>query len=82
MYIDQEIVEELNLLMRFSRSSSLGSLDIPENGSPAIRSAAQRLFQKGIITQSDGGSLTESGLQAAEYATRLGNLLAPNLEPI
>ena len=82
MVIDQEVVDELKLLMRFSRSSALGSLDIPEAGDPDIKNAAQRLFLKGIITRNDGGSLTERGLQAAEYANQLGNLLDPDLEPI
>ena len=82
MTIDQEIVDELNLLMRFSRSSALDSLDIPKTGDPAVKNAAQRLFHKGIITRSDGGKLTDRGLQAAEYANQLENLLAPDLEPI
>ena len=82
MHIDQDIVDELNLLERFSRSSALGELDIPQEGDSVVKGAAQRLFQKGIISRHDGGVLTENGLQAAEYANQLGNLLAPDLEPI
>ena len=82
MYLDQETVDELNLLMRFSRSSALDSLDISEASDIAVNSAAQRLFQKGIITRSDGGKLTEHGLLAADYANQLIDILAANLEPI
>ncbi|MFT5658384.1 MAG: hypothetical protein ACI9KN_001663 [Gammaproteobacteria bacterium] len=82
MNINQEIVDELNLLLRFSRSSALDSLEIRADGDPAVVSAAQRLFHKRIITRSDGGNLTENGLQAVEYVEQLGNLLAPDLEPI
>ena len=82
MYIDQDIVDELNLLTRFSRSSALDSFDIPEDAKSSVKSAAHRLFQKGIITRKDGGYLTERGSQAAECVNQLESYLGPDLEPI
>jgi len=40
------------------------------------------MFAKGLITESDGGQLTDSGRQAIEHMERLLNLLDPPLEPI
>ena len=37
--------------------------------------AAERLFEKGIITQIDGGYLTNLGIEAAEHAHALINIL-------
>ena len=44
--------------------------------------AAERMHQKGLITQPDGGALTDSGREAVEHMERLFNLLDPPLEPI
>lgn len=82
MYMDQEMVDEINLLMRFSRSSALDNFDIPEASDISVKKAAERLFHKGIITRKNGGKLTGRGLNAAEYAAQLGDLLGENLEPI
>jgi Mn-dependent DtxR family transcriptional regulator len=47
-----------------------------------VSAAAERLVQKGILSQTGDAQLTESGVEAAEHMNRLFNLLSPPLEPI
>ena len=83
MQIDSEIIEELNLLMRYRMTSTpAGGIEIGQAADAATVAAAQRLFQKGIIERTDGGALTDSGRQAADHMTHLFNRLSPPLEPI
>lgn len=83
MHLDSELIEELNLLMRYRMTSTQGGgIEIGQAAEPAVVAAAKRLFEKGIIEQADGGVLTDSGRQAVEHLTRLLNQLSPPLEPI
>lgn len=83
MHLDSELIEELNLLMRYRMTSTPGGgIEIGQAAEPAVVAAAKRLFEKGIIEKADGGVLTDSGRQAVEHLTRLLNQLSPPLEPI
>ena len=82
MHIDPELIEELSLLKRFSLNSTAEGISIPATGDPAVVAAAERLFEKGITSGSDGGHLTDSGREAVEHMNRLFNQLSPPLEPI
>ena len=44
--------------------------------------ATQRLFNKGLVTQIDGGYLTDLGQAAAEHAQSLIQILAPHNQRI
>ena len=79
MHIPPEIIDDMNLLRRFSLGG-LGSMDFQDNPDPAISDAAERLRQKGLIDTDN--RLTDSGREAVEHLTRLFNLLDPPLEPI
>jgi len=81
MHIEPELIEELTLLRRFSMGGPV-AMDVHDNPDPAIVAAAERLHEKGLITQADGGALTDSGREAVEHMDRLFNLLDPPLEPI
>ncbi|MDH3762856.1 MAG: TIGR02647 family protein [Gammaproteobacteria bacterium] len=81
MHIDPELIDELNLLRRFSRGGPV-AMDVHDNPDPAIVAAAVRMHEKGLITEPDGGQLTDSGREAVEHLDRLFNLLDPPLEPI
>jgi uncharacterized protein (TIGR02647 family) len=80
MQLDPELIEELSLLRRMSQDSSLDVISLQSSADQAVSSAAGRLVQKGILSDSD--QLTESGVEAAEHMNRLFNLLSPPLEPI
>ena len=81
MHIDHELVEELNLLRRFSKGGPV-AMDVPASSDPAVIAAAARMFEKKLITSAQGGKLTESGQEAIDHLERLFNLLDPPLEPI
>jgi uncharacterized protein (TIGR02647 family) len=80
MQLDPELIEELSLLRRVSQDLSLDVISLQSSADPSVSSAAGRLVQKGILSESD--QLTESGVEAAEHMNRLFNLLSPPLEPI
>ena len=82
MHLDPELIDELSLLKRFGLNSTAEGISIAATGDPAVVAAAERLFEKGIISDSDGGHLTDSGREAVEHMNRLFNQLSPPLEPI
>lgn len=63
-----DIVDEMNLLVKFPMHSDMEGVKVHSNANPTLVSAAQRLYAKGLVTQMDGGYLTHSGHQAAESA--------------
>lgn len=81
MHIDSEVIDELNLLRRFSMGGPV-AMDVQDNPDPAVIAAAARMFAKGLITAADGGQLSDTGHEAVEHMERLLNLLDPPLEPI
>ena len=70
-----EIIEELSLLARFNLDSTQEGLKIHSNAEAQVIAATQSLFDKGLITQADGGYLTTLGLSAAEHAQALLQVL-------
>ncbi len=81
MHLDPELIDELNLLRRFSMGGPV-AMDVHDNPDPAVTAAAGRMFAKGLITSADGGQLSETGREAVEHMERLLNLLDLPLEPI
>lgn len=71
----QDIVEELNILVRYNLSTMQEGIKVHKTAAPATIAATQRLYNKGLVTQEDGGYLTTLGHEAAEQAQMLLNLL-------
>ncbi|TEW55991.1 TIGR02647 family protein [Psychromonas sp. RZ22] len=59
--------EEIKLLAKFPEKSQLEGLKIHKEAAPSVIQAAQSLFDKGLISQRDGGYLTDSGLETASH---------------
>ncbi|ARN75064.1 TIGR02647 family protein [Oceanicoccus sagamiensis] len=70
-----DIVEELNILARFNLDTTQAGIKVHANAAPEAISATQRLFDKGLISQSDGGYLTHRGIEAAEHAQNLMGIM-------
>lgn len=68
-------VAELDLLLLFDLTSNQEGLKIHKSADPGVIAAATRLFEKGFITQADGGYLTTLGNEAAEQAQSLFTML-------
>ncbi len=75
MAIRPEFIEELKLLYLFNMDSIQEGIKIHHEAGAEKITAAERLFEKGIITQVDGGYLTNLGIEAAEHAHALINIL-------
>ena len=70
-----ENLAELNVLMLYDLSTNLEGIKIHKTAEPSVIAAAHSLFEKGIITQADGGYLTSLGREAAEHAQSLFTML-------
>lgn len=78
MSFTPELVAELEVLALFDLESTLEGLKIHQTAGPARVAAVQRLFEKKLIDQPDGGYLTSLGRDAAEHVK--GLLLILNVE--
>ena len=73
----QDHLNELNLLALFDPVSSLEGLKVHQHSAdPAMVAAAERLYQKGLITQKDGGYLTPLGSETAEHVQKVLTVLS------
>ncbi len=78
MIYTTELLAELNILVRYNLSTTLEGIKVHKHSAaPEVVAATERLFHKGLITQLDGGYLTTMGLEAAQQAQLLLNLLNP-----
>lgn len=68
MPLTPDLVNELNLLVKFPMHSDMEGIKVHHDADTDMISAAQRLYDKGLVTQPDGGYLTHSGHQALEHA--------------
>ena len=72
-----ELIEEINLLALYNISSTQEGIKVHKTAGAAAVAAAQRLYDKGLITQADGGYLTNLGIEAAEHVQSLLTILSP-----
>ncbi len=76
MAVDNQLLEEIKVLSLFPTDSLQEGLKIHSNASDEAINAAQRLFSKGIISQEDGGYLTDLGVELANHTHHLLSALA------
>lgn len=68
---------ELNLLTQFPMTSHQAGLKVHSHeADPALVAAAQRLYEKGLTSQKDGGYLTPLGSEALELTQKLAGILS------
>lgn len=73
----QDIVEELNILVRYNLTTTQEGIKVHKTAVPEVINATQRLYEKGLISQKDGGYLTNLGHEVAEQAQAILNILKP-----
>jgi uncharacterized protein (TIGR02647 family) len=74
----QDLVDEINILVHYDLSTTQAGIKVHKStAAPEIIAATQRLFNKGLVSQEDGGYLTSLGHEAAEQAHALLRLLNP-----
>ncbi len=77
MSLPVETLDELQLLALYDPASSRAGLKVhSHSASPAMVAAAERLHAKRLVTQPDGGYLTELGRDAAEHLREVLDILA------
>ena len=75
MSYSPELIAELEVLMLFDLSSTQEGIKVHKSAEPEIIAAAERLHEKGFLTQADGGYLTSLGTEAAEHTQNIHTLL-------
>lgn len=77
MHFSKEQIAEIEILICYNLESIHQGIKVHSNADKVKIAAVQRLFEKGLVTQADGGYLTDLGINAAEHAQSLILLLAP-----
>ncbi len=75
MNFNKDLTDELNLLTQFNLANEQDGIKIHHEAATELRTAAQKLHGKGLITQEDGGYLTDLGRKAAEHTQALSFIL-------
>ena len=75
MSLTPDLIEELEILNLFNLNSTQEGIKVHQTAHPKMIAAAQRLFDKGIISRADGGYLTDRGVETAEHVQILVNML-------
>ncbi|MFZ2313266.1 MAG: TIGR02647 family protein [Methylobacter sp.] len=73
----QDIVDELNILVRYNLTTTLEGIKVHKTATPETIAATRRLFEKGLLSQEDGGYLTNLGRETAEQAQAVMDILSP-----
>lgn len=77
MPFSQDQLSELNLLSLFASSSTQEGIKVHQHSAdPTTVAAAQRLHEKGLVTQPDGGYLTPLGSEITEYVHKVLSVLS------
>ncbi|MCP5207326.1 MAG: TIGR02647 family protein [Hahellaceae bacterium] len=75
MPFSKELVDEINVLIKFNLHTSQEGIKVHKTAAEDTISATKRLFEKGLVTQDDGGYLTFAGRETAEHAQALHDML-------
>lgn len=67
MNLSKELIDEIDLLMKFDLGSARIGLKVHSNADPKVIAAAKRLYSKDLVEHEDGGFLTTLGHEAAEH---------------
>lgn len=79
MVFSADMIDELNLLLKFPTNSQMQGLKIHHDANPNTIQAAERLYAKGVISQPDGGYLTDLGHDLCDLAQKLKLALSSKL---
>jgi uncharacterized protein (TIGR02647 family) len=71
-----EQIAEMDILIHYNLDSVHQGIKVHSSADSAVIAAVGRLYDKGLVTQQDGGYLTELGRRAAEHAQALLLMLA------
>ncbi|MBI5923648.1 MAG: TIGR02647 family protein [Betaproteobacteria bacterium] len=81
MSYSPDLVDELNTLLRFDLATNQQGVKVHKTADAAVIAATQRLHDKGLLSQADGGYLTSLGREAAEHAQAALTILTSGFQP-
>lgn len=67
MPISPQLNAEIRVLTLFNLDSAMEGIKVHKSADADTASAIERLYYKGLLTQQDGGYLTDLGLHCAEH---------------
>jgi len=71
-----ELVAELNFLAHYDLGTMQEGIKVHKDANPEVIAAAQRLHDKKLVTQTDGGYMTTLGREVAEHLQSTLTILA------
>ncbi len=78
MTIKQELIDEIEVLLRYNLDTTQEGIKVHHDARQGLIEASERLFNKGLVSQKDGGYLTDLGHDAAEHTQAALRLLSPS----
>lgn len=75
MLLNDELFAEIKFLSLFNLDTLQEGVKVHGSAEPDMIAAAKRLFDKELVSQSDGGYLTDLGVEAAEHAQKMLTIL-------
>jgi len=75
MAFSKDQISEMEILIRFNPSSQMEGIKVHKTAKPELVEAVKRLYEKNMVTQVDGGYLTDLGREAAEVTQTLLTML-------
>lgn len=67
MPLKQPLVDEIEVLLRYNLDTTLEGIKVHHDAREGLVEATKRLHEKGLVTQEDGGYLTDLGHEAAKH---------------
>ena len=75
MSYSSDLIDEINMLTLYDLSNHQEGIKVHKTANETSVDASLRLYEKGLISQKDGGYLTGLGVDAAEHAQTLLTIL-------
>lgn len=67
MPISSQLNAEIRVLTLFNLDSAMEGIKVHKSADTDTLAAIKRLYDKGLVTQEDGGYLTDLGIHCAEH---------------
>lgn len=75
MIFTSDLINELEILAHYDLSTTGEGIKVHKTADPGVIAATKRLYDKGLVSQSDGGYLTGLGIGAAEHVQAMLTIL-------
>jgi uncharacterized protein (TIGR02647 family) len=76
MHLSPELSSELDILASYNLDTTMEGIKVHKDADPRIIEAVARLYEKRMVTQADGGYLTELGRSTAEHVQEAVRILS------